>query len=142
MPNDTFDRDTLLRMTPAEYLREGYLDAEGKPRHALVGIWATAVCTQLEAAEASPQEVAATFEAFRQALPLHKGEAKSRFHDTRMDAIETVASMYRLTNNEGLLEWFEACEAAIRSDGDIDAFVSHFQAIVRQYAVIVALKKR
>lgn len=135
-----FDRDTLLKLTPSEYLRDGFLGEDGKPRHELKGLWATAVCTQLEKRKASPQEVCATYEAFRQALPLHGGTPKEHYYRTRLDAQETVAAMYEITNNQGILEWLEACEERIESEDDLAAFMDHFQAVMRQYAIIIKLK--
>jgi hypothetical protein len=134
------DRETLLKLTPDQYLRDGFLGPDGKPRGELRGLWASAVCTQLEKRKASPQEVCATFEAFRQELPLHEGTPQERFYRTRLDAQETVASMYNLTNNQGILEWLEACDEFINTEEDLAAFVEHFQAVMRQYSVIIKLK--
>jgi hypothetical protein len=139
---DTYDRDALLAMTPDVYLRDGLRDELGQPRARLKGLWATAVCTQLKEAQASPQEVAATFEAFKFALPKHRGSPTERFEATRREAFELVGAMYKTTNNQGLTDWIEACGAFVTDEADLDAFLVHFQAVVRQYDVIVKLTPR
>jgi len=63
-------RDDLLTLTPDVYLRDGYRDAAGAVRPALLSDCATAAATQLLAAEASPQELALTLEGVRQLLPV------------------------------------------------------------------------
>lgn len=140
MPGQDYDREALLGLTPAAYLRDGFLDADGKPRHELTGIWATAACVQIEEEEASPQEVAATFEALRYALPLHRGSPAEKFRAAWREALETVAAMYDIRNNQGVVDWLEACGEFVQTEADIEAFVAHFQAVMRQYAVIVGVK--
>ena len=137
---ESWDRSELLALTPSQYLRDGFRDEAGLLRPELQGVFATAAATQLEEAEASPQEFAATLEAFRHALALHRAKARKRFSGACAEALETVAMMYAQTNNRGIVTWLDQCGTAIKTEDDIVAFIDHFVAVVRQYGVITALK--
>ena len=141
LEKESLDRSELLALTPLRYLGDGFRDETGQLRPELQGVFATAAATQLEEAEASPQELAATLEAFRQALPLHRAKPRKRFSAAVAEALETVAIMYSKPNNRGIVTWLELCATAVRTEDDIAAFVEHFTAVVRQYGVIIALKE-
>ncbi len=136
---EKLDRQTLLALTPDKYLSGGYHDENGAPRPELRSIFATAAATQLEASEASPQELAATLEALRQVLPLHEGTPAERALTAVDEALLTVAAMYHIDNNPGIASFVRQCAAAVQSDGDLKVMLDHVQATVRQYGVFVAL---
>jgi len=138
---ESWDRSELLALTPLVYLRNGLRDEAGQLRPELQGVCATAAATQLEEAEASPQEVAATLEALRQVLPLHRGKPRKRLSAACAEALETVSMMYAKANNRGIVTWLDQCSTAVKTEDDINAFVDHFTAVVRQYGVISALKQ-
>jgi hypothetical protein len=133
------DRKTLLALTPAIYLAGGFRDAAGRPLPELRSTFATAAATQLEDAEASPQELGATVDALKVVLPLHQGAAADRIAGASAEALYTVASMLEKDNNPGIARFLTACAERARSDEDIDALLLHAEAVVRQYALITAL---
>lgn len=134
-----YDRKTLLALTPEKYLSGGFRDENGKPRAELRALFATAASTQLEQAEASPQEVGATFEALKMVLPLHEGPASERAARACEEALLTVASMHDQDTNPGVAAWLTACAAAVKSEDDIPVLLDHVQAVVRQYALIITM---
>ena len=134
------DRSDLLRLTPSEYLEQGYRDHLGGLRPELQGTFATAAAVQLEEAETSPQELGATLEALRQVLPWHDGPAPERLQDAVTEALGLVSSLYQQENNKGIVEWLGQCVERVKTPADIDAFLDHFTAVVRQYAVIIAVR--
>jgi hypothetical protein len=134
-----YDRKTLLALTPEKYLSGGYRDEHGKPRPELRALFATAASTQLEAAEASPQEVAATLDALKMVLPLHEGPAPARAANATEEALLTVASLHQQDANPGVEAFMNACAAAVQAEDDIPVMVDHVQAVVRQYALIVQM---
>jgi hypothetical protein len=133
-----YSRDELLALTPARYLSDGFVDDRGKPRPELQTAYATAAATQLLAAGLSPQEFAFTYEALRQALPLHDGPAPKRIRAVVDEALETVRGMIRQPNNPGLAKWINECAAQVKGPSDIDAFLAHVLAVLRLYSVMVA----
>lgn len=137
---ETWDRSALLALTPVKYLHNGFRDETGEIWPDLLGVFATAVATQLEAAEVSLQELAATLEAFRQVLPLYEGTSAEKFSAVGDEALETVSMMYRQPNNRGIVKWLEQCYSAVKTEEDITAFLKHFLAVVRQYSIIISLK--
>ncbi len=133
-------RDELLALTPDRYLREGYLDREGTLRPALLADYATAAATQLMAAEASPQELSLTLEGVRQLLPLQDGDAAAARLDAALDeALEVTSSAIQQPNNEGLAEWISACADGVRTEADLEAFLEHVEAVLRQHALLAAM---
>jgi hypothetical protein len=138
--NDELDNSALLRLTPSEYLKDGYRDKTGRPWPELQNTFATAVATQLGTTETSPQELAGTLEALRQVLPWHSGPSNERFREACMEALEIVSSLYQQTNNRGIVNWLDRCTFAVREPEDIDAFIDHFVAVVRQYTVLVGIR--
>lgn len=139
---EEYDRTALLALTPAVYLRRGYRDERGEPWPDLLGVYATAVATQFEAAEASPDEVSAMFEAFRQSLPLYSGTPAERFAGAVGEALELVSRMMQgQANNAGIARWLAACGQAVLTESDLQAFVEHFRTVMRQYILIQALKQ-
>jgi len=140
---EEYDRSALLALTPAVYLRRGYRDERGEPWPDLLGVYATAAATQFEAAEASPDEVSATFEAFRQSLPLYSGTPAERFAGAIGEALELVSMMMQgQANNAGITRWLAACGPAVLTEDDLQAFLEHFRNAMRQYVLIQALKRR
>jgi len=140
MEKESWDRSELVALTPSRYLGDGFRDQAGELRPELQGLYATAAATQLEEAQAAPEEVAVTLEALRQALPLHRGKPRKRFAAACGEALETVSMMYARANNRGIVTWLDQCRAAVKTEADIAAFVEHFTAVARQYGVISALK--
>ncbi|HMF12928.1 MAG TPA: hypothetical protein VKE94_11500 [Gemmataceae bacterium] len=136
-----YTRDELLALTPARYLSNGFVDSGGKPRPELQTTYATAAGTQLLAAELSPQELAFTYEALRQSLPLHEGAPPQRIRATVDEALETVRGLIGQPNNPGLTKWINECAASVKGTSDIDAFMDHVLAVLRQYTVMVAFRK-
>ena len=138
---ETYERSDLLALTPGRYLRKGFRGEEGKLRSELTGVYATAAATQLEAAGVSLDELSATLEALRLVLPLHQGRPRRRFSAAYAEALETVSVMYGQPNNRGMVRWLNQCKTAIQAEDDMTAFLEHFTAVVRQYAVITVLKE-
>lgn len=133
-------RSDLLARTPEIYLADGWLDAAGHLRPDLRGIDATAAVTQLTAAELSPQELGLTVAAVEQLLPEYgDGSPEERLHATLDEALETVARAIQQPNNEGLVQWLNACAAPVGTEPEIAAFVDHLQAVNRQYGVLVSM---
>lgn len=105
------------------------------------GLCATAGAIQLEASETSPQELRATLEALKQVLPHYEVPPSTRLQDAAADALEVVRDMYHIQNNPGIVKWLLACIPAVRTEPDVDAFLQHFEAVVRIYGVIVAMTR-
>ena len=141
MPRGEIDRAAYLRLTPSEYLKQGYCDPSGRPNRELFSTYATAACVQLEAAETSPQELSGTFEAIRQVLPWHNNpDPRQRLRDAVDEALQVASAMYNQPNNPGIVSWLENCADFVRTDRDIDAFLAHFNAVLRQYTVIIGVR--
>lgn len=140
--NHDLTRAEMLELTPLEYLKAGYRGAGGKIRPELLSTYATAACTQLEATKTSPQELSTTRESLRQILPWHKEPvpATQRMAEALEEALSTTASLLGKKNNPGIVKWTTQCAGAVRTTEDIDAFLAHFAAVVRQYAVIIRVK--
>src|SRR5262245_31732062 len=137
-----YTRKDLLALTPAKYLAKGFVDANGKLRPELQNTAATAAGTQLLEGQLSPQELAFTYEALRQSLSLHQGPPPKRVAAALDEALETVRGMIRQPNNIALTKWIKECAASIKNASDIDAFLAHILAVLRQYGVIVASQQR
>jgi hypothetical protein len=136
-------REELLALKPAEFLLLGYRDMWARPRPEFTSVYATAVAYQLEAAQAAPQELAATLEAFRQVLPWHKSSAPvpERMAEAAEEALSVVERLYGKPNHPGIVDWVDRCVSAVQSAEEIPIFLSHLAATVRQYAVIASLRK-
>jgi len=133
-------RDDLLTLTPDVYLRDGYRDAAGAVRPALLSDCATAAATQLLAAEASPQELALTLEGVRQLLPVQDAIGTAARLGAALDeALQVVAGAIRQPNNAGLVRWIGACAAGVRTEADVDGFLRHVEAALRQHALLAAM---
>jgi tryptophan 2,3-dioxygenase len=131
-------RADYLALTPELYLAEGFRGPDGRVRPALLGENAMAAATQLADAQASPQELAFTYEAIRALLPLHDHEpdAAARLQAALAEALATVARMIRQPNNEGILTWSRTCAGSVREAADIDALLAHIQAVLRLLELI------
>ena len=132
----------LLALTPLEYLKAGYRGANGQIRPELLSTCGTAASTQLAATGTSPQELSTTRESLRQVLPWHKEPmpAAQRLAEALEEALSTAASLLGKKNNPGIVKWTAECAGAARTADDIDFFMAHFTAVVRQYAVIIRMK--
>ncbi len=137
-----YTQTELLNLTPARYLKDGFVGDDGKPVPGLQTGYATAAATQLLAAELSPQEFSFTYEALRQSLALHEGAAPARIRAALDEALETVRGMIRQPNNPGLTKWINECVAEVKTPADIDALLLHCLAVLRQYSVIVASRSQ
>jgi len=133
-------RDDLLALTPDVYLRDGYLDAAGALRSELLSDCATGAATQLLAAEASPQELALTLEGVRQLLPVQGvAGAAAQLGAALDEALQVVAGAIRQPNNAGLVRWINACANGVRTEADVDGFLRHVEAALRQHALLAAM---
>jgi hypothetical protein len=133
-----YTRDELLQLTAARYLASGFADRRGKPLEALQTTFATASATQFLAAELSPQELAFTYEALKQTLPLHAGSPPARSKAAVDEALEIVRAMIRQPNHPRLEQWLRECSQAVKKEADLEALLGHFMAVLRQYTVIAA----
>jgi hypothetical protein len=134
------DQQQLLTMTPNVYLRRGFRWGNGERFPELNGIWATAASLQMENAEASPQELAFTLDALREVALLHRPFDSNFVAEVTQEAIETVRGMIEQPNNRGIVRWIADCRPAIRNQRDFDDWLSHMQAVVRQYGTMIAMK--
>jgi hypothetical protein len=137
-----YTRKELLELRASQYLRDGFVDSRGKPLAALQMTFATAAATQFKAAELSPQELAFTYEALKQTLPLHAGKPHARIEGAVAEALEITRAMIKQPNHAELTRWLNECAAAVKTAADLDAFVEHFMAVLRQYTVIAASAPR
>lgn len=136
-----YSRAESLALTPARYLKDGFVDGKGKPNPGLQTGYATAAATQLLAAELSPQELAFTYEALKQTLAMQEGAAPKRIRAALDEALETVRGMIRQANNPGFTKWINECAALVKKPADIDALLIHCLAVLRQYTAIVASRR-
>jgi hypothetical protein len=133
----------MLALKPAQYLAGGFLESGGEPRAELQAEFATAAATQLLQAEASPQELGFTVEAFRQVLPMHDGKPPPlQALDALLEALTVVARLIRQPNNEGIVTWARDCAAQVRQSGDLPALVMHMEAVLKIYALLASLPQR
>lgn len=137
-----YTREELLELSATRYLADGFVDRRGKPLAELQTTFATAAATQFLAVQLSPQELAFTYEALKQALPLHTGTPSAQIQGALREALEVVRAMIKQPNNARLEQWLGECAAAVKTKADLDAFVEHLMAVLRQYTVIVAAVSR
>ncbi len=138
--SDEVTREALLALTPDVYLAQGFLAPDNEPWPELQGEWATAAATRLLLAEAAPQELGLTVEAYRQVLPMHDDEAApEQATEALAEALPVVAQLIGQTNNEGIVTWARGCAAQVRQDGDIAALVLHMESTLKQYALLASL---
>lgn len=133
-------RADLLRMTPARYLKVGYVTDAGKPRALLRTAFAAAASTQLLAAGVAPQELAFTAEALRQLLPQCQGAPSVRLAAAMARAQPIVERMIGQAANPGLHAWLNGCAAPVATASDLDAFLAHLQAVQFQYGMLAGLQ--
>ena len=135
-----YTSNELLALTPDRYLAHGYLDGNGALRPEIIGEYATAACTQLLAAECSPQELSLTVEAIVQVLPLQdQPTVPLRLADALEEALLVVSRAIQQGNNEGMVEWLIGCASAVQTEDDLQGFLQHMQVVNRQYALVAAL---
>ena len=134
-----YTRGQLLALTPDRYLADGFNDAAGRLKPELLTDYALAAATQFLRAELSPQELAYTVAALQQILPMHDGPPPARIEAALEETLSTVSGMIGQPNNEGLAAWCRACAAMVRQPSDIDGFMAHIQAVLRQYAALASL---
>jgi hypothetical protein len=137
-----YKREELLELSASRYLSEGFVDKRGKPFAELQTTFATAAATQFLDAQLSPQELAYTYEALKQVLTLHAGTPSAQILGAIAEALEVVRAMVKQPNNARLKQWLAECAAAVKTDKDINAFLEHYMAVLRQYTVIVASVSR
>jgi hypothetical protein len=140
MTNETRDysREELLEPGAARHLAQGYTDAQGKPMAELQTTFATATATQFFASQLAPQELTFTFEALRQVLPMYTDTPSAQIQGAVGEALETVRAMVNQPNNTRLVQWLGESSAAVKNETDVNAFLDHFMAVLRQYTVIAA----
>lgn len=132
-------RTDLLQITPARYLKAGYVTGGGKPRALLTSIFATAVGTQLLEAELAPQELAYTAEAIRQLLPVCAGAPGPRLASAIRQSRPVLQRMLGQSCNQGLATWLDACAGRVIETADLVAFLAHLLAVQRQYALMASI---
>ena len=137
----TLTRDDLLRLTPAEYLRDGFRGPDGAPYRPLRGLWATAAANQLIAAGVPPQELAAYFEAIRQTIDLYAEPLPGRLYASMKEAGQIVSNMYNKDINAGLVYWALECARRVRDADDYAAFMNHGKSVIRNHATMVAFMR-
>jgi hypothetical protein len=137
-----YSREELLELNASRYLAKGFVDQRGKPVPELLTTFATAAATQFGEAQLSPQELAFTFEALKQALPLYTDTPSAQIQGATSEALEVVRAMVKQPNNPRLAQWLSECSAAVKSKADLAAFLDHFMAVLRLYTVIVASASR
>lgn len=138
-----YTREELLELTAPRYLAKGYRDAAGQPLGELQTTFATAVSTQFLAAGLSPQELAFSYEALKQTLPMHaEATPAERTEAAVTEALEIVRGMIRQPNHPRLEQWLRDCAAAVRNEADPQALLEHMMAVLRQYSVIAAAVSR
>jgi hypothetical protein len=139
MAND-LNHDQLLAREPAQYFKDGLVDTSGKLRPELAGLDAFAVATQLLEGDASPDEVAATYEALRQLLAEATGDPGRAFAAAVQDALTLVSRLLGVRNNIVLAGWLRECRPYIKTAADMAAFLQFFEAVIRQYTSLVAVQ--
>lgn len=137
-----YSREELLELSASRYLSGGFVDRSGKPLVELQTTYATAAATQFLDAELSPQELAFVYEALKQVLPMHEGAPSKRIQGAIAEAMEIVRAMVKQPNNVRLKQWLGECAASVKTEADLEAFLDHFMAVLRQYTVIVASASR
>lgn len=134
-------RKDLLARTPDLYLADGFVDGSGAIRPDLLGIDATAAGVQLLAADIAPQELGFTLGALTLLTAQHKEESASqRLSSALGEALATVARAIQQPNNAGVVQWLDACQVRVTTEADLRAFLKHFEAVNRQYGLMVALQ--
>lgn len=133
-----YTREELLELSASRYLSNGFIDRHGKSPAALQTTFATATATQFLQAQLSPQELAFTFEALKQVLPLHAGAPAARLRDAIAEALEVVRAMVKQPNNARLKQWLGECSTCVKTEAELEVFLGHYMAVLRQYTVIAA----
>ena len=132
-------RAELLALTPDQYLAQGYLGPDGKPRPILLTGAVTAAATQLLQAELAPQEFGFTLAALREVLPLHKTEPPAvQAMSSLVEALTIVARMIGQRNNKGFVTWLLGCAERVREPGDVDAWLAHMHSVLQQYGLLAS----
>ena len=123
---------------PDEYLAEGWRGADGALRKPLTGLAAFGVALRLQRGEVPPDWPGAVLEALRQFLPETEGPVEERLALGLEEALNLVESMVDQASPDELDDWLAECAAHVQSDADLQSFLEHFQAVVRQYAALIA----
>lgn len=139
MPDD-LNSAAMLSLRPSAYLKKGFFASPGKLQPELTGTAAFAVAQQLERAEASPDELVATYEALKQILAAAPTPSPEKFAAAIDQALSLVEGMLKITNNLMIEGWLRECVPFVKSGADIAGFLEHFQAVTRQYAALIAVK--
>jgi len=126
-------------LTPDRYLANGFVDATGKIRPEHLGFHAFAAALQFQHANVPVQELAATYEALAQLMPLTEGSPTRRLREAVEEALDLVARMLNIANSEAIEDWIIACAEHIHTQADLDAFLAHFQAVMRHYGALAAV---
>lgn len=131
----------LLSATPGEYLKDGWMDAKGQTRADLLGLKAFAIASQLQQAYVSSQELALTQEALKQVLALDEGDIETRFPDAVSEALDLVGGITNTAPNPRLANWLKACIPFVKTEADLQAFLQHLQAVMRQHVTLIGVSR-
>ena len=138
---DKIDLTKLDAVTPSVYLKQGFFAAPGKLRPELTGLAAFGTAQRLERAAASPDELAATFEALKQVLPARTEAPAKKFAAAVEEALALVGRMLNIPNNIMIAGWLRECAPFVKTPADLAACLEHFQAVTLQYTTLLAVKQ-
>src|SRR4051794_18798855 len=122
--SDNLSLAGMLSVTPADYLKDGFYNESGTLRPELTGMKAFAIASQFSQALTPPQEVTLTLEGLRQVLPLHAGEQAEQFAGSVTETLEMVARILGQANNARLKSWLNDCAPFVKTEADIEGFLS------------------
>lgn len=113
--------DEMLRVSPNDYLHQGYLTAEGKLRDGINGIHSLAIAYQC-------REEAVDLERFQEAMQqISAGNLDMPVLKEKIESLHSAA----------LKKVFQASESWISDRKQYAAFVSHLQRILSQLALLL-----
>lgn len=123
-------------VAPSAYLAAGWRDSAGALRGDLAGLHAFGPALVFQRAEVAPQELAVTLEAIQQILPDTKGTPQDRLATAIEAALETAQAILGIDNSPAVTDWLIACAGFVNTDADLDAFLAHATAVLRQYTAL------
>jgi hypothetical protein len=113
----------LLEISPASYLREGFLTEEGTSREGINGRYSLAIAYQCRAEGVDLEELKNAVEQLKKTEPDSKSVKK------------TIASL----NSPALQRLLQASEPWLKDLAQYKAFVAHLERILHQTAIITMM---